>query len=73
MLVRAVHIHQLLAQGGKELKRRWRPIDELPVGSGSGQDAFEDQLMVGACFQAIILEKGGRDGAAVGAGRAGPG
>jgi hypothetical protein len=65
MLVRPVHIDQFLAQGGEHLERGGGTVDELAVGPGGGEDAFEDQLMVRARFQSVFLKKAGRHGAAV--------
>jgi hypothetical protein len=60
-----MHINQFLAQGGEHLEGGGGTVDELAVGPGGGEDAFEDQLMIRARFQAIFFKKAGRHAAVV--------
>ena len=56
VFVRPVHIDQFAAHGGQHLQRGGGAVDELPVGAGGGQDALEQELIVGAGFEAVFLE-----------------
>ena len=79
VLVRAVDVHQPLAQGGEDSQRRGGAVDELAVGAGAGEGALEEKLVVGARLEAVFLQKrlegraepgdveGGLDGATVAA------
>ena len=58
VLVRAVDVHQPLAEGGEDVQGRGRAVDELPVGAGAGEGALEDELVVFARFQAVVFQKG---------------
>ena len=57
VIVRAVHVHQPLADGGERGEGRGRTIDELAVGARIGECALEDKPMVVAGLQAVFIEK----------------
>ena len=57
MLVRSVDVHQPLAQGGEDVQGGGRAVDELAVGAGAGEGALQDELVVLARLQAIVLQK----------------
>jgi phosphoribosyl 1,2-cyclic phosphate phosphodiesterase len=59
MLVRAVDIDQVFAQGGEDAQGGGGTVDELAVGPGAGKDALDHELPFLARFQAIGLQPGG--------------
>ena len=63
VVVGAVHIDEPLADGAEERKGGGGAVDELAVGSGGGEGAFEDELGVFARFDAVFFEEGGEFGA----------
>ena len=63
VIVRAVHVHEPLADGGEERERGRGAVDELAVGAGGGEGALEDELRALAGFDAVFLEERGECGA----------
>src|ERR1041384_2850660 len=57
MLVRPVDVHQPFAELRQCCERGWRTVDELLVRSSRGERALEEQLMVLAWFQAVLIEE----------------
>jgi predicted lysophospholipase L1 biosynthesis ABC-type transport system permease subunit len=57
VLVRAVDIHQPLAQGGQDVQCRRGAVDELAVGARAGEGALQDKLVVGARLEAVFLQE----------------
>ena len=57
VLMRAVDIHQPLAQGGEDSQRRWGPVDELSVRAPAGEGALQEKLVVGARFETVFLQE----------------
>ena len=64
VIVRAVHVHPIPAERGQHLQRGRGAVDELAVGAGGGEDAFENQFPSGARFQAVFLQEFVERGAA---------
>ncbi len=62
MFVRAVDVHEPFAQGGEDGQGGGRAVDELAVGAGAGEGAFQEELVVCARFQPVFLEEGGQGG-----------
>ena len=58
MVVRAVDVHQPLAELAQHTKGGRRAVDELAVGAGGGKGALERELSVLARFEAIFIEEG---------------
>ncbi len=58
MVVRAVDVHQPLAQVSQSGERDGRTIDELAIGPGASEGAFYDKLVVLARFQSIFFQEG---------------
>ena len=63
MIVGAVHVHEVLADGTEERERGGRAVDELAVGAGGGEGALEDELRAFAGIDAVFFEQGGEFGA----------
>ena len=57
MFVRPMDVHQPLAQGGEDVQGRGRAVNELPVGAGAGEGAFQDELVVLARLQTVLLQE----------------
>ena len=57
VLVRAVDIHQPLAQGGEDAQRRWGAVDELAVRARAGEGALQEELVVRARFKTVLLQE----------------
>ena len=63
MIVRSMHVHQPFANFGQSVQGGGRTVDELAVGAGGGEGAFEDELVFLAGFEAILLQETGQGGA----------
>src|SRR5437762_3977 len=44
MVVGSVNVHQPFAEGGERVRGGGGPVDELAVGAGRAEGAFEDEL-----------------------------
>ena len=58
VIVRPVHVHKPFADRGQRGQRGGRAVDELTVRPSAGEGALEDQLMIVAGLQAVLLQKG---------------
>ena len=62
VIVRSVHVHKPLADGGEKGEGGGGAVDELAVGAGGGEVAFEDELGAFAGFDAVVGKEGGEFG-----------
>src|SRR5437763_10135117 len=57
MVVGSVNVHQPFAEGGERVRGGGGPVDELAVGAGRAEGAFEDELAAVTRLESILLEK----------------
>ncbi len=55
--MRAVHVHEPFADGGENVQRGGRAVDELAVRARAGEGAFQDELMIFAGFETILVKQ----------------
>ena len=58
VVVRTVHVHEVFPERRQDCERGGGAVDELAVGSGGGEGAFEDQKSVLAGFQSVFFKQG---------------
>src|SRR5438034_4499649 len=57
MIVRTMDIHEPFSEGGQHLQSCRRAIDELFVGACGRKSSFQNELVVLARFNSILVEK----------------
>ena len=60
MIVRAVHIHQPFANLLEHGQRGCAAVDKLTITAGGRERALEEQLIVFARLEAVLLQKRGQ-------------
>ncbi len=57
MLVRSVHVDQVLTEQREGLQSGGRTVDELAIRTSRAERSFDDKLAIGARFRAVILQQ----------------
>ena len=63
MIVRAVDINEPLPERSQDSECGGGAVDELAIGAGGGEGAFEDELIVFGWFETVFFEEGFEGGA----------
>ncbi len=62
VVVRPVDVHEPFADGRQAVQRGGRAVDELAVGAGAGEGAFQDELILFARLEAVLVQEGSQRG-----------